>query len=54
MASAKNVILTAISFKGATHVKNNAKDLADDCLCSEKYVKRIVRKVENGTIKIGF
>ena len=53
MTSAKDVILTAISFKGATHVKNNAKDLADDTLCSERYVKLIARKVENGTIKVG-
>ena len=54
MASAKNVILTAISFKGTTKVKNEAKELADNALCSERYVKRIVRKVENGTIQIGF
>lgn len=53
MASAKNVILTAISFKGTDHVKKNAKELADNALCSEQYVKRIIRKVENGTIKIG-
>ena len=54
MASAKNVILTAISFKGTTQVRNEAKDLADSALCSEKYVKSVVRKVENGTIKVGF
>jgi DNA-binding MarR family transcriptional regulator len=44
--TAKNVILTAIHFKGIDRVKNEAKELAENCLCSESYVKSIIKKIE--------
>jgi DNA-binding MarR family transcriptional regulator len=50
--TAKNVILTAIHFKGIDRVKNEAKELAENCLCSESYVKSIIKKIENKQIVI--
>jgi DNA-binding MarR family transcriptional regulator len=52
MTSAKHVILTAINFKGVNQVKSEAKDLAENLLCSESYVKNIIRKVEKNQIII--
>ena len=52
MATAKNVILTAIAFKGIEKVKSEAKELAEKCLCSESYVLNLVRKVKKGQIVI--
>lgn len=49
--NAKNVILTAIHFKGIAHCKKIAKELADGSLCSEAYVRAVIRKVEKGIIK---
>jgi len=49
---AQDVILTAINFKGLDQVKKEAKELAEKTLCSESYVKTIVRKVEKGQIII--
>ena len=48
----KNVILTAINFKGIEQVKIEVKDLAEKCLCSESYIKSIIKKVENNQIII--
>lgn len=48
----QNVILTAIHFKGIERVKTESKELAEGCLCSEAYVKSIIRKVEKGQIII--
>ena len=48
----KNVILTAINFKGIEQVKREVKDLAEKCLCSESYIKSIIKKVENNQIII--
>jgi hypothetical protein len=48
----KQVILTAIHFKGIEQVKLEAVRLADDCLCSVAYVKSIIRKVEKNNIVI--
>lgn len=50
--SAKNVILSAIHFKGIEQVKAEAKELAEGSLCSVGYVKSIVRQVEKGIINI--
>ncbi len=50
---AKDVILTAINFKGIEQVKREARDLAERSLCSESYVKSIIRQVEKGQIIIG-
>jgi hypothetical protein len=50
MTTSKNVILTAIGFKGIEQVKKEAKELADNLLCSEGYVKNIIRKVEKNQI----
>ncbi|GEM_PF-5679157 len=49
---AKDVILTAINFKGVEQVKRESKDLAEKTLCSESYVKNIIRRVEKGEIII--
>lgn len=50
--TAKNVILTAINFKGVEQVKKEAKELAEKLLCSESHVLNIVRKVEKNMIVI--
>jgi hypothetical protein len=46
MNTAKSVILTAIYFKGIEEVKKQAKQLAEDSLCTESYVRGIIRQVE--------
>ena len=51
--TAKNVILTAINFKGIDQVKREAQELAVGCICSVSYVRNIIRKVEKGEIIIG-
>jgi hypothetical protein len=48
----KNVILTAINFKGIDQVKKEVKELSENCLCSESYIKDIIRKVEKSQIII--
>lgn len=48
----KDIILTAIKFKGIDQVKKEAKQLAEDSLASLSYVKSIIRKVEKGQIII--
>lgn len=50
MTSAKQVILTAIHFKGTEQVKATAAELADSCLCSVQHVLRLVRQAEAGKI----
>ena len=50
--SAKNVILTAIHFKGLNQVKKEAEDLAEKTLCSASYVKSIIRQVEREKVII--
>jgi hypothetical protein len=50
--TAKNVILTAINFKGVDQVKKEASLLAEKCLCSESHVLNIIRKVQKSQIKI--
>lgn len=52
MTTAKNVILTAINFKGIEQVKKEVKQLSENLLCSEAYVSSIVRKVEKMKIII--
>ena len=48
----QNVILTAINFKGIEQVKKEIKELSENCLCSESYIKSIIRKVEKKQIII--
>lgn len=48
----QNVILTAIHFKGIYQVKTEVAELAQNCLCSESYIKNIIRKVEKGQLII--
>ena len=50
--TAKNVILTAIHFKGIEQVKKEVKKMAEKCLCSETHVRNIIRQVEKEQIKI--
>lgn len=50
--TAKNVILTAINFKGIEQVKKEVKQLAEGCLCSESHILNIIRKVEKNKIVI--
>jgi len=52
MTSAKNVVLTAIKFKGIEQARQEAATLADGLLCSKAYVLNIIRKVEKGNIQI--
>jgi len=52
MTTVKDVILTAIHFKGLTEVENNAADLADKLFCSSKYILTICSKVRSGKIVI--
>ena len=48
----KQVILTAIYFKGIQQVKNSVKELAEKCLTSESYIRSIIKKVEKNEIVI--
>lgn len=52
MTTAKNVILTAINFKGIAQVKSESKQLAESLLCSESHVLNIIRNVEKNNIQI--
>lgn len=52
MTTAKNVILTAINFKGIERVKAEAKELAENLFCTVAYVKSIIAKVEKNEIQI--
>ena len=52
MTTAKTVILTAIHFKGLDQVKKEAAKLAENLICSEAYVKSLIRKVETNQIII--
>lgn len=52
MTTAKNVILTAINFKGVEQVKKEAKQLSEDLLCSEGYVRNLIKKIEKNQIVI--
>ncbi|MCY7291331.1 MAG: hypothetical protein LH615_04030 [Ferruginibacter sp.] len=42
----KKIILTAIHFKGIERVRTEIKTLAEGCLCSEAYIKSIIKKIE--------
>lgn len=48
----KDIILTAIHFKGIEQVKKEAEQLAEKSICSVSYVRSIIRKVENGEIEM--
>lgn len=50
--NARDVILTAIHFKGTEKVRKESKKLAEDALCSQGYVLNIVRQVEKGQLTI--
>jgi hypothetical protein len=52
MTSIKNVILTAIYFKGTEQVLREASEFAENLLCSESYIKSIIKKVEKNQIII--
>lgn len=52
MTTAKQVILTAINFKGIAQVKSEAKQLSESLLCSEAYVNSLIKKVEKSQIVI--
>jgi hypothetical protein len=48
----KKVVLTAIHYKGIDQVKKEIKYLADGCLCSEGYIRSIIKSVEKGQVII--
>jgi len=50
MTTAKSALLAVIHFKGTDYVMQNAKKLADDCVCSVGYVKRIAQLIEKHNI----
>lgn len=52
MVTIKEIILTAIHYKGIEQVKKEAEQLAENSICSVAYVRSIIRKVENGEIEI--
>jgi hypothetical protein len=52
MTTSKEVILTAIHFKGTKEAKKNASQLADDLMISRSYVLSVIRQVEKQTIII--
>ena len=53
MTTAKQVILTAIKFKGLEQVKSESADLSEKAICSEAYVLSLIKKVERKIIVIG-
>ena len=52
MTTCKNVILTAVNFKGINQAKAEAAQLADGLCCSVSYVLSVIRQVEKGQIVI--
>ena len=48
----KDAILTGIHYKGIEAIKKEVKQLADNLLCSESYVRGIIKKVETNQIII--
>jgi DNA-binding MarR family transcriptional regulator len=48
----KRIVLTAIHFKGIEKVKTEVKELAEKILCSESYIKSIIKQVEKNQIEI--
>jgi len=48
----KRIVLTAIHFKGIEKVKTEVKELAEKSLCSESYIKSIIKQVEKNQIEI--
>ena len=52
MPSAKQVVLTAIHFKGVDQVKKEVKALAEGLFCTESHVRAIINKVQKEEIII--
>ncbi len=54
MVTVKEIILTAIHYKGIEQVKKEAplNNLPENSICSVAYIRSIIRKVENGEIEI--
>jgi hypothetical protein len=52
MTTSKEVILTAIHFKGTKEAKKIASQLADDLMISRGYVLSVIRQVEKQAIII--
>lgn len=48
----KEIVLTAIRFKGIAQVRIEAQRIADDCFAKKQSVLSWVRKVERGDIVI--
>jgi hypothetical protein len=48
----KDAILTGIQYKGIEQMKKEVKQLADNLLCSESYIRSIIKKVETNKITI--
>lgn len=52
MVTVKQVILTAIHFRGISQVKSETKQLADNLLCSKTYIHSLIKQVEKEQIVI--
>lgn len=52
MISIKTVILTAIHYKGVEQAKKEVSYLANEMMCSEAYIKSIIKQVEKSQIII--
>jgi hypothetical protein len=48
----KRIVLTAIYYKGIEQVKKEAATLAESALTTKSYIMSIIKKVEQGQIKI--
>lgn len=48
----KDIVLTAIHFRGVEHAKQQAEVLAYGSLTSVGYVRQIIKKYESGEITI--
>ncbi len=48
----KDIVLTAIKFKGIEAVKKEAQQIADDCFAKKQSVMAWIRKVEKGEVVI--
>ena len=48
----KDIVLTAIKYKGTDQVRKEAQSIADDCFATKGSVLNWVRKVEKGEVVI--
>ena len=52
MTSIKDIVLTAIYYKGIEQVKKEAKQIAESALTSVSYINSIIKQVETDKLII--